>query len=80
MKANLQVYLKQADGKRLADALDTLARHEPRGYVGWATMASGAAKAARAGNFQQVRTECKNCHDQLRSAFRLDKMRSVRLF
>jgi cytochrome c peroxidase len=79
MKANLQVYLKQADGKRLAAALDTLARHEPRGYVGWAAAANGAAKAARAGNFAQVRTECKNCHDQLRSAFRTE-MRSVRLF
>jgi hypothetical protein len=79
MKANLQVYLKQADGKRLAAALDTLAQHAPQGYVGWAAAANGAAKAARAGNFTQVRTECKNCHDQLRSAFRTE-MRSVRLF
>jgi hypothetical protein len=79
MKANLQVYLKAGDSKRLAVALDTLGQHEPEGYAGWTASANAAAKAARAGNFPQVKVECKRCHDDLRTRFRAE-IRSTRLF
>jgi hypothetical protein len=79
MKANVQAYLKAGDSKRLAVALDTLGRHEPKGYPGWSASANAAAKAARAGNLPQVKVECKRCHDELRTRYR-SELRSTRLF
>jgi len=79
MKANLQAYLKANDTARLADALDTLAQHEPTGFSGWSDSARRAAKATRAGDVAQVRVECKRCHDELRPRFRAE-LRATRLF
>jgi hypothetical protein len=79
MKANVQVFLKAGDTKRLAAALDELAQHEPAGFTGWSASARAAAGAARAGDLARVRVECKTCHDTLRSRFRAE-MRSTRLF
>jgi hypothetical protein len=79
MKANLQAYLKANDTARLADALDTLAQHEPSGFSGWSDAARRAAKATRAGDLAQVRVECKRCHDELRPRFRAE-LRPTRLF
>jgi hypothetical protein len=79
MKANLQAYLKSRDTNRLARALDELAEHEPPGFSGWAATARKAADAARAGELDQVRVECRTCHDNLRSRYRSER-RSVPLF
>ena len=79
MKANLQAQLLAEDTERLAEGLDTLAAHEPAGFPGWADSARNAARAARAGDLEKTRMECKRCHVELRSRFRAE-LRTARLF
>jgi hypothetical protein len=79
MKATLQPSLKSGDLARLVEPLDELARHEPRAFAGWAESARAAAAAARKGDAERVRVECKDCHDRFRSKFR-SELRGARLF
>jgi hypothetical protein len=79
MKATLQPSLKSGDLARLVEPLDELARHEPRAFAGWAESARAAAEAARKGDAERVRVECKDCHDRFRSKFR-SELRGARLF
>lgn len=79
MKGTVQASLKAGDLARLASALDELAHAEPRGYDGWAASARAAASAARAGDVEAVRAECRACHERLRAKFRTE-MRGSRLF
>jgi hypothetical protein len=79
MKANLQAQLLAGDTERLAEGLETLAAHEPAGFSGWADSARTAARAARAGDLEKTRAECKHCHVELRSRFRAE-LRTARLF
>lgn len=78
MKSSLQANLKAGDLTRLAAGLDELAKVEPSGFDGWAVSARAAAAAARSGNVEGVRAQCRNCHDQLRPRFRAE-LRGARL-
>jgi hypothetical protein len=79
MKGTLQASLKAGDLARLGDALDELARAAPHGFEGWAASARSAATAAKGGDVEAVRAQCRACHDQFRSKFRAE-MRGARLF
>jgi hypothetical protein len=79
MKANLQAFLKAGDTKRLASALEALADREPKGFAGWADSARRAAQAARSGDLESARVECKRCHDEHRARFRAE-LRGTALF
>ena len=79
MKGTLQASLKAGDLARLGSALDELAQAEPHGYDSWAASARTAATAARAGDVEAVRAQCRVCHDKLRAKFRAE-MRGARLF
>lgn len=72
MKATLQPTLKAGDLARLSDALDQLALAEPSGFSGWASAARAGATAARKGDVEGVRAQCRACHDQLRPRFRAE--------
>ena len=79
MKGTLQASLKAGDLARLGGALDELAQVEPHGFEGWAASARSAATAARGGDVEAVRAQCRGCHDQFRPKFRAE-MRGVHLF
>ncbi|HTQ06413.1 MAG TPA: hypothetical protein VMI54_21285 [Polyangiaceae bacterium] len=70
MKENMKPALDQNDTARLAQTFDQVAAHPPAGFTGWDTIAKKGADAARQGDIQTVKAECKACHDELRSRFR----------
>jgi hypothetical protein len=70
MKDNMKPPYDKKDGPGVAKALDEVAAHPPSGFTGWDTIAKKGADAARAGNFDEVKAACKQCHEELRSRFK----------
>lgn len=70
MKENMKPAFDQKDTARLAQTFDQVAAHAPAGFTGWDTIAKKGADAARQGDIQTVKDQCKACHDDLRSRFR----------
>jgi hypothetical protein len=70
MKSTLQAYMIAGDTERMARAFDELAEHAPPGYATWKAEAEAGARAARRGDLNEVRAQCKVCHDANRSRYR----------
>ena len=70
MKENMKPALAHEDKDALAKDFELVAAHQPSGFDGWSDTAKKGAAAARQGDIDAVKAECKSCHDNLRSRFK----------
>jgi hypothetical protein len=76
MKANTATAMASKDFPAIATALDKIVTFAPAGYTNWASISKDGAAAARASNLDAVKAACRGCHDQYRTKFKADAVRS----